>query len=184
MISDLTQNAFEAGSKTITVVFSETETKLSVQIEDTGKGMSPEQLQRAMDPFYTDGIKHPGRKIGLGIPFLIQTAESTGGSWKIVSNTGDKPRTKAGTTLTCGFNLSNIDTPPIGDVSGLFAHILTFDGSYEMTIKRTSPKGAYTVVRSELLDAMGLAETGRFEDIEAHKLLRQFLQESETAQTH
>lgn len=184
MISDLTQNAFEAGSKTITVVFSETETNLSVQIEDTGKGMSPEQLQRATDPFYTDGIKHPGRKIGLGIPFLIQTAELTGGSWKIVSSTGDKPGTKAGTSLTCGFDLSNIDTPPIGDVSGLFAHILTFDGSYEMTIKRTSPHGAYTVVRSELLDAMGLAETGRFEDIEAHKLLRQFLQESETEQTH
>jgi hypothetical protein len=37
--------------------------------------MTAEELQRALDPFHTDGIKHPHRKVGLGLPFLVQTAE-------------------------------------------------------------------------------------------------------------
>ncbi len=181
MFSDLTQNAFEAGSKQITVVFTESDAYLSVTIEDTGKGMSAEQLLKATDPFYTDGIKHPLRRIGLGIPFLIQTAESTGGTWHISSETDGGPDKRSGTRVECGFDLKNIDTPPVGDVSGYFAHILTFDGEYEMIIERSSPLLSYTVRRSELLDALGLTETGRFEDANALALLAQYLDECETA---
>ncbi|HPS45061.1 MAG TPA: sensor histidine kinase, partial [Treponemataceae bacterium] len=86
MLSDLTQNAVEAGSSSIRVTVRETDRELQATIEDNGKGMTPAELKRAEDPFYTDGTKHPGRKVGLGIPFLIQTAESTGGSWSIKSN--------------------------------------------------------------------------------------------------
>lgn len=180
MFSDLTQNAFEAGAKLITVVFAESEKKLSVTITDSGKGMTKEHLSRATDPFYTDGIKHPKRKVGLGIPFLIQTAESTGGSWKIVSETGDEDGKKPGTIVECSFDLTNIDTPPVGDVCGYFHQIMTFDGNYEMIIKRSKTLLDYTLTRSELLEALGLNETGRFEDANALSLLRQYLEECET----
>ena len=196
LFSDLTQNAVEAGSSVITVTMVQSDRDISLVIEDNGKGMTPEQLTRATDPFYTDGIKHPGRKIGLGIPFLIQTAESTGGTWNIRSDTGyadsasgaPASRGTHGTTVECSFDLTNLDTPPVGDVTGYFRQILTFDGPYEMVITRTAYRGTqrdapfleYTVRRSELLDALGLAEIGVFTDANSLSLLGQYLEGCET----
>jgi hypothetical protein len=173
MFADLTSNSFEAGANVITVDLSETDRDLSIVIVDNGKGMTPEELKRATDPFWTDGIKHPGRKVGLGIPFLIQTAESCGGTWNIRSNKG------FGTTLEATFDLTNIDTPPMGDVAGYFRQIMTFDGRYELTITRHSPRLDYVVRRSELLEALGLADTGSFEDANSHALLGQYLESME-----
>ncbi len=176
MFSDLTQNAVEAGSSLITVVIEQTDRNLFLKIEDNGKGMTPEQLQLATDPFYTDGIKHPGRKIGLGIPFLIQTAETTGGTWNIKS---EKNGTTHGTVVECNFDLTNIDTPPLGDVTGYFRQILTFNARYEMVIKRTAPAIDYTVRRSELLEVLGLDEAGTIEDVGALNLVKTYLESCE-----
>jgi len=175
MFSDLTQNALEAGADDVAVRLTETDGEVSLVIADNGKGMTPDQLKRAIDPFWTDGIKHPGRKVGLGIPFLVQTAESTGGSWNIES----RHEGKTGTTVSCRFDLTNIDTPPVGDVTGYFRQILTFDGPYEMTITHAANRGGkrleYTVRRSELLDALGLAEEGSFTDASSLALLGEYL---------
>ena len=176
MFSDLTQNAVEAGATLVTVVLEQSDLRLSLKIEDDGKGMTPEQLKQATDPFYTDGIKHPGRKVGLGIPFLIQTAETTGGTWNIRS---EKTGTMHGTVVECGFDLTNIDTPPVGDVTGYFRQILTFDARYEMVIRRTSPTVDYTVRRSELLEALGLGDAGTIEDVNALALLKAYLESCE-----
>ncbi len=169
LCADLTQNATEADACEITVEFTETDTSLTVYIRDNGKGMSPETLKKVTDPFYTDGIKHPKRKIGLGIPFLIQTAAAAGGKWDISSETGK------GTTVFMQFDLTNIDTPPIGDTSGLFRQICTFPGDYEMIIRRkkTGASGSldYTVRRSEILDALG-----SLDDAESLSLFGQYLQ--------
>jgi hypothetical protein len=173
MFSDLTQNAVEAGASTITVRLSETDHDISISIEDNGKGMSRETLKKATDPFYTDGIKHPGRKVGLGIPFLIQTAETCGGSWNIRSEPGH------GTTVDARFDLTNIDTPPVGDVTGYFRQILTFDGEYEMTIARKNARVDYTVRRSELLEALDLKDEGSFSDANALSLLGAYLESME-----
>lgn len=188
MFADLTSNSFEAGADVITVDLSETDRDLSISIVDNGKGMTPEELKRATDPFWTDGIKHPGRKVGLGIPFLIQTAESCGGTWNIRSDKADaKAGKKSGTALEARFDLTNIDTPPLGDVAGFFRQILTFDGRYELAITRRkaqcnaqrSPRLDYAVRRSELLEALGLAETGSFEDANSLALLGQYLESME-----
>ncbi len=186
LFSDLTQNAVEAGADFVKVRMEAGTSAISLAIEDNGKGMSEEELARATDPFYTDGIKHPGRKIGLGIPFLIQTAESTGGFWKIESRkagtSGAGETEHPGTRVECRFDLTNIDTPPVGDVSGFFRHVLTFDGRYEMEIAyRKEGQGGsgtveFTVLRSELLEALGLAEEGGFYDANAIVLLGQFIE--------
>jgi hypothetical protein len=175
LFCDLTQNAFEAGASAITVKLSETDRDIALSIEDNGKGMTPDELKKATDPFWTDGVKHPGRKIGLGIPFLIQTAESTGGKWDIRSEKG------VGTTVTCRFDLSNIDTPPIGDVAGFFRQVLAFDGDYEMVIRRerSANRVAYNVRRSELLEAMGLSAQGAFTDAGSLALLGRYLESME-----
>jgi len=157
LIADLTQNSIEAQATKVTVELLETEKDLTVYIRDNGKGMSPEILQKAANPFYTDGIKHPKRKIGMGIPFLIQTASDTGGSWDIQSREGE------GTTVSARFDLMNIDTPPMGDVSLLFRQILTFPGGYEMQIIRKKQTKTvfyeYDFLRSDLIEALGGLET-------------------------
>ena len=175
LFSDLTQNAFEAASSRIALDVAQNDREISIRIEDNGKGMSPEQLKRATDPFYTDGIKHPLRKVGLGIPFLIQTAEETGGSWNIRSETGQ------GTVVDARFDLTNIDTPPVGDVTGYFRQILTFNGRYEMIIRRKTPTLDYEVKRSELLEALELEEIGSFTDANALSLLGQYLESIESS---
>ncbi len=157
IIADLTQNATEAQATKITVELLETDKDLTVYIRDNGKGMSPAVLQKAIDPFYTDGVKHPKRSIGLGIPFLIQTASDTGGFWDIQSKEGE------GTTVTARFDLTNIDTPPMGDVPLLFRQILTLPGDCEIQIiRKKNTKTArfeYDFLRSDLIDALGNLET-------------------------
>lgn len=172
LIADLTQNAHEAASSRIRVEFTESDENLTVYIRDNGKGMDEQLLKKASDPFYTDGIKHPNRKIGLGIPFLIQTTAQTGGKWKIDS-TPEK-----GTVVYMSFDLNNIDTPPIGDVCELFRQLLIFPGNYELEIVRTKHtqdcSSDYTLLRSELSDALGKMETAS--DL---ALLDEFLQSRE-----
>lgn len=153
LFADLTQNSVDAAATYITVELLETEKNITVYIRDNGKGMSKQTLKKALDPFYTDGKKHPNRKIGLGIPFLIQTATDTNGQWDITSTEN------VGTTVFACFDTTNIDTPPIGDVSSFFRQILTFTGNYEMKIIRKKPKGGYEILRSQLIDALGDLES-------------------------
>jgi hypothetical protein len=41
--------------------------------------MTPAILKKIQDPFFTDGTKHIKRKVGLGIPFLMQAVSLSGG---------------------------------------------------------------------------------------------------------
>jgi hypothetical protein len=182
MIADLTQNSVEADASLVSLDVIQTPDALTVTLVDNGKGMSEETLARAKDPFYTDGKKHPGRKVGLGIPFLIQTMDETDGRWNITSEVGK------GTTVFMEFNLANIDTPPVGDVCSLFAEIMTLpekkspavpDG-YDMNIHRTNvnPVLDYRLNRKEIQDALG----GDLESVESIKLLHDFIQSQEQPQ--
>lgn len=150
---DLTQNAIEADASLVQIDFYQTEKALELSITDNGKGMDEEQLKKARDPFYTDGEKHPGRKIGLGIPFLIQTASATNGKWEIKSEKG------LGTRVFCAFDLTNIDLPPVGDVPGFFRQVVSMDGDYELLITRrliSQEKNLdYKISRKELISALG-----------------------------
>jgi hypothetical protein len=172
LFSDLTQNAIEAGSTEVTVTLTESDRSISLSVADDGKGMTEGQLKRATDPFYTDGVKHPGRKIGLGIPFLIQTAAQTGGGWEIRSRKG------AGTTVEARFDLTNLDVPPVGDVPGLIRTVLLFEGPAETLVRRTFEGGrgrtSYEIRKTELADALG-----GLEDAGALVLLGEYLRSLE-----
>ncbi|MDR0497187.1 MAG: ATP-binding protein [Treponema sp.] len=164
LITDITQNGAESGGSVVELHVSEMKNpsinkeEFRFTVIDNGKGMSEEELKRAQDPFVTDGVKHPHRKVGLGLPFLIQTAEASGGGWKMESVKG------SGTTINAWFDLANVDTPPVGDIPGMFRTVLLFGGPEEMVIKRLreSPEGNidYELRKTELHDALGdLEET-------------------------
>ncbi|MDR3019639.1 MAG: sensor histidine kinase [Treponema sp.] len=155
MVTDITQNAVEAGADLVEMEVSDGNGEFRFLVKDNGKGMTEEELKRAIDPFVTDGIKHPNRKVGLGLPFLIQTAMQSNGGWDIKSKKGK------GTTVTGWFDTGNVDTPPLGDLPGMFRTILMFDSSAEIFIRRKKlpdENENYEVRKSELAEALGSLE--------------------------
>jgi hypothetical protein len=148
-VLDIAQNAVEAGSGEVAVELDESEAGFRVSVADDGRGMTAEERERALDPFYTDGTKHAGRRVGLGIPFLVQAAEQAGGRWAIDSEKG------RGTKVLFEFPASSVDSPPAGDIPSLLLALLTLPGGHEMRIRRSGPRGAYELSRRELSEALG-----------------------------
>jgi len=57
--------------------------EVEVIVTDTGQGMAPEVLARAMEPFFT--TKPPGKGTGLGLPGVYGTLKAHGGSVQLTS---------------------------------------------------------------------------------------------------
>ena len=146
---DVVQNSIEAESGLIILDVKQTDNLLDVFISDNGRGMNEEQLKSALDPFYTDGEKHSGRTVGLGLPFLKQTCEATGGRFEIGSKEGE------GTSVFIELNMRHIDLPPLGDLAELFTDAMLFEGGFELVVNRYYGGVKYTVIRSELAEVLG-----------------------------
>lgn len=182
LITDITQNACESGAALVELEVMESDKEFRFLVKDNGKGMTKEELGRALDPFVTDGIKHPHRKVGLGLPFLVQTAEQSGGGWDIQSEKRNETGTSSGTTVTAWFDTGNVDMPPVGDLPGMFRSILMLDGPEEIVITRSFHRDGkepndYELRKTELIEALG-----DFNDAGSLALLGQFLcsQEAES----
>lgn len=115
-ITDIASNCVRAGATRISLEITINEDHTTIRITDNGCGMDAETISRITDPFYTTRTT---RKVGLGIPFLIQNAEQTGGHVGIISEPGK------GTTVTACFITSNIDCPPMGDLPGTIAMLIS-----------------------------------------------------------
>jgi hypothetical protein len=148
-VLDIAQNAVEAGSSEVVVELDESEAGFRVAIRDNGRGMTEEQRACALDPFYSDGTKHASRKVGLGLPFLVQAVELAGGRWSIESEKG------VGTEVEFDFPSASVDSPPAGDLASLELGLLCLPGDYEMIVRRSGPRGSYELKRSELAEAVG-----------------------------
>ena len=119
---DIVQNSVEARSARIELTVAEGDDELELILIDNGVGMDEETLRRAQDPFYTDGIKHPNRKVGLGLPFLRQLVEAVGGTFALESAPG------VGTQLRVIAPRSHWDLPPVGNLAVVFQQSLCFVG--------------------------------------------------------
>jgi len=117
-ILDIVQNSIRAKAKLIGIEISEypEEDQLVITITDDGTGMNQEQVQRAIDPFYTSRTT---RNVGLGLSLFKQNAEMTGGSFTIESELGK------GTKVTATFGLKHIDRPIMGDLVGTLLLLIT-----------------------------------------------------------
>jgi hypothetical protein len=177
LVTDITQNAAESGAGLVELDVRETDREFRFTVRDNGKGMDQDEIERAKDPFITDGIKHPHRKVGLGIPFLIQTALQSGGGWDLQSQ---KHR---GTTVSAWFDMTNVDTPPVGELPGMFRTVLLFTGPEEIRVRRFLERGSpeqgvrsiqYEVCKSELAGVLG-----NLEDAGSLILMDQYLRSME-----
>jgi hypothetical protein len=177
VLTDLVQNSVEAGAVNIGIIFDEGFDVIRFLVKDDGKGMDKGTLERAEDPFWTDGIKHPGRRVGLGIPFLRQMAEITGGRIEIDSTPGK------GTAVDAEFPADHLDLPPVGDLALLWTQCLTFSGDYNMNIRRlrrdsSGRERLYEVNRAEVSEVLG-----GLEDAGALGLLREYISSLEESLT-
>ena len=174
-ILDLVQNSVESGAGRIELTLREGEALLETVLRDDGCGMTEEEQRRALDPFFSDGKKHRNRTVGLGLPFLKQQLETSGGSFRMESARGE------GTVLEIRFRLDHIDTPPIGDIPSLFLQALCFDGAYQMVITREKTRKdqslEYRLDRRELMGALG-----DFSDASSMILLREYLRSQEESE--
>ncbi len=108
-ILDIAENSITAGAGRIEIRISEDirGNLLTVEISDNGKGMDKELLENACDPFYTTRTT---RRVGLGIPFLAQSARESNGDISVKSEKGK------GTAIKASFQYDHIDRRPIGNI--------------------------------------------------------------------
>lgn len=110
-LTDIAENSIRAGAHRIGIDLRLDGNSLTATITDDGCGMDATTLERVTNPFYTTRTT---RRIGLGIPLLIQSAEQCGGTVEIRSSPGK------GTEVTARFCLDHIDCPPAGNLADTF----------------------------------------------------------------
>ncbi len=145
---DLAQNSITAGASLVTIHLSVDEKGwLTMVLKDDGKGMSPELLARVTSPFATTRTT---RKVGLGIPMMMENAEKAGGKLTIRSEVG------VGTEMTVTMDTGNIDCLPLGDLSGtLLSLIITNPLTPEFLFEGKTPKGECAFDTREVRGALG-----------------------------
>ena len=116
-VLDVAENSTRAGASLvqITIDADTLSDQLTITIADDGCGMTPEQVEHVIDPFFTTRTT---RKVGLGVPFFRMAAQLSGGDLTIQSRVGE------GTAVTATFGLTSIDRMPLGDINGTIATLV------------------------------------------------------------
>ncbi|MBC8534452.1 ATP-binding protein [Yeguia hominis] len=166
-VLDIAQNAVRAEATEIQITVSENLIRdlLTIVIADNGCGMTPEQVRRVTDPFYTTRTT---RKVGLGVPFFKMAAEMAGGTFSIVSQPG------TGTTVTATFQRSHIDRMPLGDMPQTICCLMCMNEAINFVYTYQFNEKVFTVSSAELkavLDGVPLSNP------QVMQFINEFLQE-------
>jgi CBS domain-containing protein len=111
-------------------------------VRDDGHGMDADGRTRVFDPFFTTR-PHSIRRFGLGLPFLKENVELTGGGVDLWSVSGE------GTTLRATFHTDHIDCLPFGDLASTILALLISDGALRWHIRHAEGNLAYAVGTEE-----------------------------------
>lgn len=109
-ILDLAENGIRAGADLITIIVNEqiSDNHMEITVGDNGSGVSPEMLERMVDPFVTTRTT---RRVGMGLSLFKAAAEQCEGAFRITSELGK------GTEVTASFRHDHIDRAPLGDMA-------------------------------------------------------------------
>ena len=131
-LMDIVENSIAGGATRVEITFHEGRETLRITIGDNGFGMNEEQVARASDPFFTT---KEGKKYGLGISLLRQSAGETGGAVSVESTP------QRGTTVTAEFVTSHPDMKPLGDIEGTVRLLRAFHPEIDFVFKRKNHEG-------------------------------------------
>ena len=140
---DVAQNSVSAEATLITISVSESDKSgsLTISIEDNGRGMTAEQVERVTDPFFTTRTT---RKVGLGVPLFKLSAEQTGGSFEIKSEPG------RGTKTTAEYVKGHMDMTPLGDINSTVSILIRCNPDIDFVFIRSTDDGSFTLDTREL----------------------------------
>ncbi len=124
-VLDVIENSIAAGASLVRVSVDEDEQadRLTIAIDEDGRGMDAGMRQRVGDPFFTTRTT---RHVGLGIPLFRAAAQRCEGDLTISSQVG------VGTQVRAEFRLSHIDRAPLGDMRGTLLTALMAQQSYDL----------------------------------------------------
>ncbi|MDR2657344.1 MAG: ATP-binding protein [Oscillospiraceae bacterium] len=154
-ILDLAQNSVSAQAKRIGIYLEMNKARdvLTLVIEDDGCGMSREFARKVLSPFTTTRTT---RKVGLGLPMMLERARAAEGDLTIESEPGK------GARVTITMRLSHIDRPPLGDLDGtLLTLILMADDDLNYTVRFTGVGDPFELDTSQVrtvLDGVPLSD--------------------------
>ncbi len=166
-IIDIVQNSISAGAKNVKVRLSEDSMKdfVLLEVEDDGVGIDEETLHMVEDPFFTTKT---GKHVGLGIPLLKHTSETTEGTFKIVSKMGK------GTKIKGTFKRSHIDLPPLGNLENtILTLIFATEGINLKFIYEKNGK----IFRIETGKIKSMLGNVKFSNPEVIKFLKEYIKE-------
>lgn len=147
-VMDVAQNSVRAQASLVylTVTESDRDDNLTICISDNGCGMTQEQVQQVIDPFFTTRTT---RKVGLGVPLFKLSAEQTGGSFDIKSKVGE------GTTTTASYVKSSVDMTPLGDINSTVELLIRCNPDIDFVFSHSTDSGSFTLDTRELREVLG-----------------------------
>ncbi len=146
-ILDIVENSIRADAKNIEIILSRDveHDLLRVEVNDDGRGMSPEALAKIRDPFFTTKRK----KTGLGIPLLAQAAEQTDGKLIVDSAPGK------GTRVSATFRWSHVDRPAIGSMTDTLMVLIAGHPDRDFVYEEQDSKRVFRFDTREIKDDLG-----------------------------
>ena len=167
-VMDVAQNSVRAQASLvyITVTESDKEDNLTITISDNGCGMTDEQVQQVIDPFFTTRTT---RKVGLGVPLFKLSAEQTGGSFDIKSKPGE------GTATTASYVKSSVDMTPLGDINNTVKILIQCNPDIDFVFTHSTDLDSFTLDTRELREILAGVPLDTPDVLE---WIRQFLEEN------
>jgi len=168
-ILDIAQNSIKAQASLVelAVEINTAADTLTVLINDDGWGMTPEQVERVTDPFFTT---RDTRSVGLGVPFFKDAAESTGGSFSITSEKGK------GTWVKAVYGLSHIDRAPLGDINATVELLVFYNTQLDFLYRYKVDDAEFTLDTREIKE---LLEGAPIDAPDVKAFISEFLKENE-----
>jgi hypothetical protein len=142
-ILDIVENSVRAGATLVRILIRENRAKdlFLMRNTDNGSSMTPEERQRALDPFYTT---KKVRRVGLGLPMLSDAADRTGGKMTLRSKPG------TGTVVEAAFGLSHIDRQPMGNIVSTLITIIVGNPGIDLLYRHEVDGRSYLLDTKEI----------------------------------
>ncbi|WP_050635650.1 ATP-binding protein [Candidatus Stoquefichus sp. SB1] len=147
-ILDIAYNSIRADASfvRISILDSIKQNIIHIEIEDNGKGMTADTIEKVTDPFYTTRTT---RVVGLGVPLFKQNAELTGGSLTIQS------QLQVGTRVTAQFIKNHIDTPIMGDIIETMLTLIQADEQIDYEFEYVTDENSFVMKTKEMKEILG-----------------------------
>lgn len=153
---DILQNSISALCSKITVSVNADGERdiLEMEVVDNGVGMDADLLEKVTDPFSTTRTT---RRVGLGLPLLMDSASMAGGTLTINS------RKNIGTAVKASFKITHIDRIPLGNLAETVVAIMIANPGIEFELCLANSESHFRLNSFEIKERLGEVPIASFE---------------------